>query len=191
MHRNGWWSLITPTQDIANRFHEHLMGVFGGFVITESMLSGAAGVLLHVDPTKIFQLDSRTIPPVVYLRDGLLPDELMDVSVNAASLLSQFWSKPLEYMKRFFGSSEGRAGYLAHARVSALEVSFARTKNIPPLDDLMLPLKRGHLLGDGDLQLARDILENAATSISQDIVLTKAGHEAIAWLRVNAPDLLA
>lgn len=179
------------SQDQATRFASHMIRSFSGFLITESQLSGAISTLIPIDPTKLVNLGSITIPPVVYLSDRLTPDEQIETIVKASSLLNQFWEEPFAFMHLFVGSSEARAAYVARARVSMLEVSFARTRSIPPLDALVDPLLHGYGLNAGDLRLARGIIEVAATSIQNDLVFTKAGRVGITWLRDHAPELLA
>lgn len=183
--------MATVSQDQANRFTSHMARAFNGLLITESQLSGVASALMPIDPTKIVKLGSVTIPPVIYLADALTPDEQIEAMVRSGSLLSQFWDEPLSYMHLFVGSSEARAAYVARARVSMLEVSFARTRHIPTLDELVDPIRHGYALSAADLQLARGIIEVAATSVANDLVFTKAGRVGIGWLQAYAPELLA
>lgn len=181
---------LAASQDQANAFTSHMIRSFSGLLVTEGQLSGLASVLLPIDPTRLVELGSITIPPIVYLSDRLTPDEQIETIVKASSLLNQFWEEPFPFMHLFVGSSEARAAYMARARSSMLEVSFARTRHIPPLDELVDPLIHGYALSVGDLRLARGIVEVAATSIANDLVFTKAGRVAITWLQGHAPELL-
>jgi hypothetical protein len=139
---------------------------------------------------------ATTLGPLVYLPD-VEPDAMIELVTHECQHVHQFWHGGaglpggLGLPWLYLTAPEARVRYEAEAYRAGLEVAWARTKALPTLDALAMPLEGGYALGAGDVQLGRDLLEIAATSVQAGVVSTPAGVAAVAWLKAHAPELLS
>lgn len=140
---------------------------------------------------------ATTIAWLVYLPDGLSPDQQIETLTHECQHVHQFWAHGLGlpggpgFMWLYITAPEARVRYEVEAYRTALELGHARGAPLPDLDALAFPLEGGYALTAGDVQLGRDLLETAATSAKLGLVSTEAARAAIDWLREKAPDLVA
>lgn len=181
----------SATQEQADRFTAHMLAHFRGWLVTEEAVSAFFGATIGVDPTKLLPARAMTIGPLVWMRSGMSPDEQMEAIVHECDHLEQWWKKPVEVAWLYLAEDQFRAEHETRAYLASLEFRFARTKQIPPLNDLVEPLRHGYMLNDSMITFSRGRLEQMATTVAQGFVTTESAKEGIAWLRSDAPDLLA
>ena len=186
----------------AEAFKAHLARRFGARVVrkedaVEMRMLGAAleairgaGVPLPRFEDFLSQY-ATTIGSLVYLPSGLAPDAEMELVVHELTHVTQWQREHLRYAFLYLAEGEARARYEAEAFAAAMEFGYARTRTLPSLGALAMPLEGGYALDAGDVQLARDLLEGYATTAQAGLVSSEVAREAIAWMRANAPDLLA
>ena len=143
------------------------------------------------DLTKELDGRSFTIGPLVYLRPGLSPDEILKTVVHECCHARQWRHDGLSFAYFYATVGEKRVVYEVEGFRSAAELEFARTKTLPSLDQLTDSLAHGYALGASDLQLARDLFESSAISIAEGIVSTMEAHFGIEILKRDLPELLA
>jgi hypothetical protein len=198
------------TQDQADQFARAMAAKFHARIIRKDMaiemqilaagfdVLRAAGVQVPVGGDFLDHY-ATTLGPLVYMPSSLTPDQQIEVLTHELEHVRQFWvGDGQAALPNAFGmgwlyltDGEARARFEAEAYRAALELAHARGAPVPSLDDLAYPLEGGYALDDGGRALARDLLEVAATSVAAGVVSTDAAREAIAWLRTNAPELLA
>jgi len=180
------------TQQEADLFRGHLFTVFHGTPVPRELISSAFQSILGLDPTKWITAQALTLGPLVWMRDGLSPDEQIEAITHECSFLDRFWDSPLQMAWLYASNGEARARYAAQAMAALLEVTYARKKQLPSFQECVERMKRGHFLDSDNVLFAADLLESAVTSIAGGSVgLTRPGDVAVRYLRVNAPELLA
>lgn len=141
---------------------------------------------------------ATTLGPFIYMPPGLSPDDQIEVLAHEMQHVHQFWGGAsqaglgggLNMAFLYLVEPEARVRYEVDAYRTGLEVQFARARALPGLEQLVMPLEGGYALGANEHELARDLLEVAATSVSKGVVTTEAGRAALDVLRHVAPDLL-
>jgi hypothetical protein len=184
--------LRNATQGEARYFAREMVRSFRGVLVPQEAIASLVKELLPFDPTTFLGSRAITLGPFVYLPDTLLtPDQQISVVVGSCQHLQQFFNNAIQFTTLYATSSEGRAQYQAESMRAQFEVMYARTKTLPTLAELPA-LLQGYALAQADITLATDMLEVASTTILADLPpSTESGRAAIAWLRVNASDLLA
>jgi hypothetical protein len=183
--------LKNATVDQAQAFTAHMMARFGGMIVPQSAVSSALKMLIGIDLTPLLHAKAVTLGPLVYVADSLSPDEQMEVIVHECEHLVDWHKDPIEFYWLYLISPEQRVQAEARAFRAQLEFAYARSRQLPSLDALAMPLEGGYLLGPNEIALGRQLLESAATSVADDVVSTEAGRAAIDWLWTHAPELLA
>lgn len=179
------------TPEEADRFSAFMLREFKGVEVPRDAMGALLKATISIDLVSLIEARAITLGPFVFIKSGLSPDEKIDAIVESAQHLHQFWGDAIGFSWLYIASSEARARFEAEALRAKAEVLFARTKQLPSLDTLVSPLHQGYALAKGDLDLARDLLEQAGTSIMAGLVSAEAGRKAVDWLRAEAPGLLA
>jgi hypothetical protein len=197
----------TATRAQAEAFMAHMATTFHARIVRRSdaieikIIGAALGIVraLGVPLPSEDEFVSRyatTLGPLIYLPD-VGPDETIEIVTHECQHVVQFWQGgaglpgQLGMTWLYLTAAEARVRYEAEAYRAGLEVAWRRAKQLPSLDALAMPLEGGYALGAGDVQLGRDLLEIAATSVQAGVVSTPAGRAAVAWLEAHAPELLS
>jgi hypothetical protein len=196
------------TQQQADAFTRHMAQRFRCTVIRKQSAMEMQWLAAAFDVARRFNLPvpsgedflehaATTIAWLVYLPDGLTPDQQIETLTHECQHVSQFWTHGLglpggpSFMWLYVVEPEARVRYEVEAYRTGLELGHARGAPLPDLDALAFPLEGGYALNAGHVQLGRDLLEVAATSAKLGLVSTEAARAAIDWLQAHAPDLLA
>ena len=128
-----------------------------------------------------------TLGPVIYapsLRAADLSDSVPVLSHELQHVV-QFWRDPVRFIGRYL-TSFGRAELEAEAERARLEVCWILWGALPSLDSIDTT-RHGYALDDSHADLTRDLLEQAATTVSAGIISTDVGLEVLAWMRQRHP----
>lgn len=134
---------------------------------------------------------SITIGPLVYLSDGLTPDEtLVTVTHECQHVWQQHHGGFLKTAYAYLVSGEARVRLEADGYRAGAEVDWLRTHRTPALHELTDHLATGYLLSTDDLRLAEGLFGIAMASMSHGVIGTVAAHEFRKWALASAPSLL-
>jgi len=182
---------ITP--EIADAFVSAMCTQFHARVVRKSqavemqflgaLFDIARVVGINVPAGHDFARYATTIGPMIYLPDGLTPEQTVEIVTHELQHVEQFWKGGFGFAWLYLVEGEARVTYEAEAYAAGLAVSLALGKPLPSLDDLALPLEGGYALAPEHVTLGRTLLEQQATSTALGIVTTKAGAAALQWLR--------
>jgi len=176
----------------AAAFASFMLSRFRGLLLPEGAVSALFSTTIGFDPTRLLSARAMTLGPVVWMRDGLSPDEQMVTIVHECDHLIAWWDKPAEVSWLYLANEEFRVEQEVRAYLAGLEFTFARTKQIPAtLDDVVEPMHHGYALSSRVIAFARAKLEQGATMVAQGLVTTDSARVGIDWLEHNASELLA
>lgn len=130
-----------------------------------------------------FERFATTLGPMIYLPDGLTPEQTVEIVTHECQHVRQFWTRGFEFLWLYLVEPEARVRHEAEAYGAGLSVQHALTGTMPTLDDIVLPLEGGYSLAPEHVALGRLLLEQQATAIADGIVTTEAGSAALKWLR--------
>lgn len=203
--------MTLATQAQADAFAMHMCAAFHARLIRKDMAIEMQVVAALFDALRAFGVQlpvggdfldhyATTLGPLIYMPPGFSPDQQIETLAHECQHVHQFWSgRPTQTgLPNAFGMGwlyltepEARVRYEVEAYRTGLEVAYGRTRAVPPLAQLAMPLEGGYALDDAAHQLAAALLERAATSVAAGVVSTAAGAEALRWLAQNTPELLA
>jgi hypothetical protein len=145
---------------------------------------------------------ATTIGPMIYLPDSMWDDPraLVEVVTHECQHVRQFWrgsgdgvAGPTDrdlpggfgFGWLYLTQGEARVRFEAEAYVAGLEATVIGIGEPLPtsLEPLVQPLEGGYALNDGEIALARGLLEVGATQVAQGVALTDAGQTAVELLR--------
>lgn len=202
----------SATADEARAFTTYMARLFGATIIYKDQSFAMPWLAAGFDLIRQFKPGlpsgdeflgrfATTIGTLIYLPSGLTPDQTIEVVTHECEHVEQFVHG---------GAATGLAGgpgmwwlylrepeavvrYEVDAYRGGLEVQVARFGTLPSLESLVFPLEGNYGIEDaGHKQLARDLMEIAATSvIKTGRPSTKAGQAAVEFLRRTYPHLLA
>jgi hypothetical protein len=177
---------------VAAAFTSFMMSRFRGLLLPEGAVSALFSTTIGFDPTRLLTARAMTLGPIVWMRDGLSPDDQMVTIVHECRHLAAWHDKPAEVSWLYLANEEFRVEQEVRAYLAGMEFTFARTKQIPAtLDAVVEPMHHGYALSRRALLFAREKLEQAATMVAQGLVTTDSARVAIDWLEHNASELLA
>lgn len=183
------------TQEIADAFSSHMCSRFNARIVRKSTavemkIVGALFDIARVFSSTVpsghqFERFATTIGPMIYLPDGLSPEDTVVIVTHECQHVQQFWKENFGMMWLYLTEGEARVRYEAEAYGADLAVRFALNDNftLPALDDLALPLEGGYALSPAHIELGRSLLEQQATSVQVGFSTIEAGEEALKWLR--------
>jgi len=140
---------------------------------------------------------SMTIGSLVYLDDLLTPDDVFEVVPHEMThVLQEAENGFLKNAWLYAGYTELRAKLEAEAYAVGAAMNYARWKTLPTLDDFRQRIGSGYFLGGAELDLARELFEQAVTGAVRTYDATgetglKSADVHIEFIRINYPDLLA
>lgn len=184
------------TADEAKYFAAHMTEHFHARIVRKNdavEMQVVANVLQLagvVDAQEFLESFTTTIGPFIYLPDGMSPDSQIEVLVHECQHVHQWWTGLLGMAWLYLSEPEARVRFEAEAYRAGLELAHARGVELPSFSQLAMPLEHGYALSQDHIDLGRDLLEVAATSIVAGVVATPAAKEAISWIRLHAPELL-
>lgn len=138
-----------------------------------------------------------TLGPMIYGPDesARVPEDHLRALFHELGHVVAFWRNPVDLVRRYL-TARGRAELEAEAERGALEGWWVLTGTIPADLAGVDVLRHGYALDDGSgehddhADLARDLLEQAATSVRAGVLSTDVGREVATWVRQHAPDAL-
>ena len=138
----------------------------------------------------VFATYATTLGPIIYLPEGLSPDEQIDIFTHEIEHVRQFWAHGFEFAWLYLTAPEARARYEAEAFTQQFKLRYARTGRLPTLDEVSFPLEQGYALPPGDVALGLTSIEQWLTSIAAGLIVGEVSAEAIRILKGMDPDLL-
>lgn len=138
-----------------------------------------------------------TLGPVIYAPadSAAAPEDHLRVLFHEFGHVVAFWRSPFDLVRRYL-TARGRAELEAEAERGALEGWWVLTGTIPADLAGVDVLRHGYALDDNPgehddhADLARDLLEQATTSVRAGVLSTDVGREVATWVRQHAPDAL-
>lgn len=130
-----------------------------------------------------------TLGPVIFAPKGHGPlAEHLLVLCHELTHVVQFWRDGVGFVLRYC-TRKGRAELEAEAERAAIEVAWLLTGTIPPQDALAIA-RHGYALDEAHAAHTVNLLHTAVVSISNGVISTDVGLEALAWLRAYASDAI-
>lgn len=138
-----------------------------------------------------------TLGPLIYAPadSAAAPEDHLRVLFHELGHVVAFWRNPFDLV-HWYLTARGRAELEAEAERGALEGWWVLTGTIPADLAGVDVLRHGYALDDGPgehddhADLARDLLEQAATSVRAGVLSTDVGREVATWVRQHAPGAL-
>lgn len=144
-----------------------------------------------VDIEKFMLRHPVSIGPFVYLPDGLSPDDQIYAMTHECEHVHQFQADKLGFTWLYLSKAEVRTHYECDAYGAEYELRYARTKILPPLEQLVWPLEVPmYLLGQDEIEFGKRLFASKATSIASGVFTSYAGRAAIKILKEHNPRLL-
>lgn len=148
-----------------------VLGVAGLFASLTMLL---AGVLAG-------SIAGLSLGPVVFVREGLSPEQRAEVLVHEITHSVQVSTTGLvQYVREYAGSNERRALYESEACCAAAELHHAMTGELP---NPVAQVAHGYLLDGEAIAFGVALGEQAALAIEQGIYTQPVAIAAIAFLR--------
>lgn len=140
---------------------------------------------------------SITLGDLVYLDDTLTPDDIFEVVPHEMThILQQDENGFLKNAWQYIGYTELRAKLEAEAYAVGAMMNYARWKRVPPLEEFAKRIGSGYFLGGAELDLARELFEQAVTGAVKTYDTTgvtglKSADIHLEWMMVHARELLS
>lgn len=185
----------------ADAFASYMSRRFGCTILRKNdriearMVAGLFGIAHEIVPGMLdadeFMRSATTIGTLIYLPDGLTPQQQIEVITHECQHVHQFTHQGAStgisggagMWWLYLSEPEARLRYEVESQAAGIEVTHRMLGTVPALNALSLPLERGYMLDGEQTEHGKRLLESRVTTlIATGKASTEAGIAACEWL---------